>query len=51
MGEPQDFQWPGCPQCEQWCLREFVTEVGLSVLCRLSSVLCGALGCGMRGIC
>ena len=32
MQEPQDFQWPGCPQCEQWFLHEFVTEVCLSVL-------------------
>ena len=36
MQETQDFQWPGCPQCEQWFLHEFVTEACLSVLCPYS---------------
>ena len=32
LQEPQDFWWPGCPQCEQWFCCELAIEVGLSVL-------------------
>ena len=33
LQEPQDFWWPGCPQCEQWFCCELAIEAGLSVLC------------------
>ena len=33
LQEPQDFWWPGCPQCEQWFCCELAIEAGLSVVC------------------
>ena len=33
LQEPQDFWWPGCPQCEQWFCCELAIEACLSVLC------------------